>query len=155
MSSNMQQLFLESLASTSREFSTEGELCSLLSSLALSSTVAQLHPGCGFSTNFVDLSLCCLYFTLSAPRKAGLPHATGASAVQPGEIRASMCLHKNAVNLNKLGQHHIMAMPSQPRHRYDRAALGMCTLAACPSQTLVRKLSDKCHLIVQINSSFC
>lgn len=48
-----------------------------------------------------------------------------------------------------------MAMPSQSRHRYDRAALGVCTLADCRSQTLVRKLSDKCHLIVQINSSFC
>lgn len=35
------------------------------------------------------------------------------------------------------------------------AALDVCTLAGCPLQIPSRKLSDKCHLIVQINSFFC
>lgn len=144
----MQQLCLESLASISREFSAERELCSQLSSLALPSRVAQLHPGCGFSTNFVDLSLCCLY-TSRCLHQGRLnpytPQVHGLCNLGRSELPRVSLLHKNVVNLNKIGQHHIMAMPSQPRHRYDGAALGVCTLAACLSQTLVRKLSDKCH----------
>lgn len=131
----MQQLCLESLASAAREFSPERKLRSLLSSLFLPSAMAQMHPGCGFSTNCVDLSLYCLY-TSHCTREGWVPptpQVHGLCNLVRSELPRVSFFHKNAVNLNKLGQHHLMAMPSQPRPRCDRAGLSVCTLAACPS----------------------
>lgn len=61
------------------------------------------------------------------------PQVHGLGNLGRSELPRVSFFHKNAVNLNKLGQHHLMAMPSQPRPRCDRAGLSVCTLAACPS----------------------
>lgn len=91
------------------------------------------HGFCGLYLHCLYTS-CCLH---QGRQGSHVPQVHRPCSPGRPELPRVSLLHKNSVNLNKLGQwHHDMAMPSHPRHRYDRAALGVCTLADCPSQTL-------------------